>query len=127
MRPFIDIHIPKTGGQSRRFILWPRYCKIWQPKHKLCDKDIKPEDSIYLGHYKPIESLALLGPEYYKNKLVTCFFRDPRSRLVSLYYHLKKYIKWSFSTFVYKVLNDPIEPRIAINPAAMGIKGIKFV
>jgi len=110
MKPFFEIHIPKTGGISRHSIL-KKYCKDFQrPK---TDK-IKVGDSLWFGHNDPEETLRFITMEHYKQAIKVCWIRDPRARLVSLY-HFYLFKEWVdsniiFSDFVDMVIKKPLYP-----------------
>ena len=116
MKKFFYIHIPKTGGQSIKSILYPRYCKSWQPPH--CDNNITKNDSLWLGHHKPKMSMDKLQDGHVDDALLVAFIRDPRARLVSRYNYVDPKLKrssdfrrkFTFEQFVLAVTDGPIPP-----------------
>lgn len=105
MIPFIFCHIPRTGGTSMYSIL-----KLWTVEFYLPSKaTILPyeKENLFINHNNPVEIIKKL-PSEFKNHLLCGFIRDPRSRLVSLYYHLKLDKKMHFNTFVDRVITQPL-------------------
>lgn len=67
-RKFIFIHIPKTGGSSVTYALFPKLRGKWGK---------------YKGHFLPNEYEPVLWKHYF----TFCFIRNPWDRMVSLYHY----------------------------------------
>ena len=100
-------HLPKTGGTSLHEMLAPHF-----DRNKICPERFNDlsdypsarlaEYEFYSGHFDR-DSIALIP----MNKRIITIFREPRSRILSLYYF------WRSHKEEYYLKNDLVQPMLA--------------
>lgn len=92
MRKSMYSHIPRTGGSSLEKAIIP-YCTMFKFGDTLRPKPDLTADLIHFDHVDPIRALMrrCVPVEEFVDRFIFSFVRDPRDRLVSLYFYLRGY------------------------------------